>query len=71
MAQPDILAIFTPQAPVEQAVTPQRHDVREDDGFQRIMDDARHRVSPANENKNRQQIDRIVLLLKNHLIKNQ
>ena len=50
MGQPDFLAIFTPQAPVEQAVTPQRHDVREDDGFQRIMDDASHRVSPANEN---------------------
>ena len=50
MGQPDFLAVFTPQAPVEQAVTPQRHDVREDDGFQRIMDDASHRVSPANEN---------------------
>ena len=50
MAQPDILAMFTPQAPVEQAVTPQRHDVSDDDGFQRIMDDASHRVSPANEN---------------------
>lgn len=50
MGQPDILAIFTPQAPVEQAVTPPRYDIREDDGFQRIMDDASHRVSPANEN---------------------
>jgi len=50
VGQPDFLAVFTPQAPVEQAVTPQRHDVREDDGFQRIMDDASHRVSPANEN---------------------
>ena len=50
MGQPDFLAIFTPQAPVEQAVTPQRHDVSDDDGFQRIMDDASHRVSPANEN---------------------
>ena len=50
MGQPDFLAVFTPQAPVEQAVTPQRHDVREDDGFQRIMDDASHRVSPANKN---------------------
>ena len=50
MAQPDILALFTPQAPVEQVVTPQRHGVREDDGFQRIMDDASHRVPPANEN---------------------
>jgi len=50
VAQPDILALFTPQAPVEQVVTPQRHGVREDDGFQRIMDDASHRVSPANEN---------------------
>jgi len=44
VGQPDILAIFTPQAPVEQAVTPPRHDVREDDVFQRIMDDASHRV---------------------------
>ena len=50
MGQPDFLAVFTPQAPVEQAVTPQRHDVSDDDGFQRIMDDASHRVSPANEN---------------------
>ena len=57
MGQPDILAIFTPQAPVEQAVTPQRHDVRENDGFQRIMDDASHRVSPANEN-NKPETDR-------------
>ena len=60
MGQPDFLAVFTPQAPVEQAVTPQRHDVREDDGFQRIMDDASHRVSPANEN-NKPETDR-----KNH-----
>ena len=50
MGQPDILAIFTPQAPVEQAVTPQKHDGAEDDGFQRIMDDANNKVSPANEN---------------------
>ena len=50
MGQPDILAIFTPQAPVEQAVTPQRHDGAEDDGFQRIMDDANNKVSPANKN---------------------
>ena len=57
MAQPDLLAIFTPQAPVEQAVTPQRHDVRENDGFQRIMDDASHRVSPVNEN-NKPETDR-------------
>ena len=57
MGQPDILAIFTPQAPVEQAVTPQRHDIREDDGFQRIMDDASHRISPANEN-NKPETDR-------------
>jgi len=49
VGQPDFLAVFTPQAPVEQAVTPQRHDVS-DDGFQRIMDDASHRVSPANKN---------------------
>ena len=57
MGQPDILAIFTPQAPVEQAVTPQRHDVREDDGFQRIMEDANHRVAPAKEN-NKPEADR-------------
>ena len=50
MGQPDILAIFTPQAPVEQALAPQKHDVAEDDGFQRMMDDANNRVSPANEN---------------------
>ena len=57
MGQPDFLAVFTPQAPVEQAVTPQRHDVSGDDGFQRIMDDASHRVSPANEN-NKPETDR-------------
>jgi flagellar hook-length control protein FliK len=57
VGQPDILAIFTPQAPVEQAVTPQRHDVREDDGFQRIMEDANHRVAPAKEN-NKPEADR-------------
>ena len=57
MGQPDFLAVFTPQAPVEQAVTPQRHDVSDDDGFQRIMDDASHRVSPANEN-NKPETDR-------------
>jgi len=27
VGQPDFLAVFTPQAPVEQAVTPPRHDV--------------------------------------------
>ena len=57
MGQPDILAIFTPQAPVEQAVTPQKHDGAEDDGFQRIMDDANNKVSPANEN-NKPETDR-------------
>ena len=57
MGQPDFLAVFTPQAPVEQVVTPQRYDIREDDGFQRIMDDASHRVSPANEN-NKSEPDR-------------
>ena len=50
MSQPDVLAIFTPQVPVEQVAAPQKHDAAEDDGFQRIMDDASHRVSPANEN---------------------
>jgi flagellar hook-length control protein FliK len=50
VSQADILAIFAPQAPVEQVATHQKHDIREDDGFQRIMDDANHRVSPANEN---------------------
>jgi flagellar hook-length control protein FliK len=50
VSQPDILAIFTPQSPVEQVATHQKHDIREDDGFQRIMDDANHRVAPANEN---------------------
>ena len=57
MGQPDILAIFTPQAPVEQAMTPQKHDGAEDDGFQRIMDDANNKVSPANEN-NKPETDR-------------
>jgi flagellar hook-length control protein FliK len=50
VSQPDILAIFTPQAPVEQAVSPQKHDATEDDGFQRIMDSENHKVSSAKEN---------------------
>ena len=57
MGQPDILAIFTPQAPVEQASSPQKHDSNDDDGFQRIMDDANHKVSPPNEN-NKPETDR-------------
>ena len=57
MSQADILAIFAPQAPVEQVATHQKNDVRDDDGFQRIMDDANHRVSPANEN-NKTETDR-------------
>ncbi len=50
MSQPDILAIFTPQAPAEQAVSPQKNESVEDNGFQRIMDDENHKVSPAKEN---------------------
>ncbi len=57
MGQPDILAIFTPQAPVEQASSPQKHDSGDDDGFHRIMDDANHKVSPPNEN-NKPETDR-------------
>ena len=49
MSQPDILAIFTPQAPVEQAVSPPKNDGVEDNGFQRIMDDENHKVSPVKE----------------------
>jgi len=50
VSQPDILAIFTPQAPAEQAVSPQKNESVEDNGFQRIMDDENHKVSPAKEN---------------------
>ena len=50
MSQPDILAIFAPQAPVEQGVTPQKNDVADDDGFQRIMDNESNKVTPAQEN---------------------
>ena len=50
MSQPDILAIFTSQAPVEQAVSPPKNDGVEDNGFQRIMDDENHKVSPVKEN---------------------
>jgi flagellar hook-length control protein FliK len=50
VSQPDILAIFTPQAPVEQAVSPPKNDGVEDNGFQRIMDDENHKVSPVKEN---------------------
>ncbi len=57
MSQADILAIFAPQAPVEQVATHQKNDIRDDDGFQRIMDDANHRVSPANKN-NKTETDR-------------
>jgi len=50
VSQPDILAIFTSQAPVEQAVSPPKNDGVEDNGFQRIMDDENHKVSPVKEN---------------------
>jgi hypothetical protein len=38
VSQSDVLAIFTPQTPVEQVAAPQKHDAADDDGFQRIMD---------------------------------
>jgi flagellar hook-length control protein FliK len=57
VSQPDILAIFAPQAPVEQGVTPQKKDVAEDDGFQRIMDNESNKVSPTKEN-NKPETDR-------------
>jgi hypothetical protein len=40
VSQADILAAFTRQTPVEQVATHQKHDIREDDESQRIMDDA-------------------------------
>ena len=49
MSQPDILAVFTPQAPVEQVVAPDKPDVGGDDRFQRYLDDASHKVAPASE----------------------
>ena len=49
MSQSDVLAIFTPQAPVEQVAAPQKYDGAEDDGFKRIMDDASNKVSPPKE----------------------
>jgi hypothetical protein len=38
VSQSDVLAIFTPQAPVEQVAAPQKYNAADDDGFQRIMD---------------------------------
>ena len=38
MSQSNVLAIFTPQTPVEQVAAPQKHDAADDDGFQGIMD---------------------------------
>ena len=49
MSQSDVLAIFTPQAPVEQVAAPQKYDGAEDDGFKRIMDDASNKVSSPKE----------------------
>ena len=49
MSQSDVLAIFTPQAPVEQVAAPKKYDAADDDGFQRIMDDASNKVSPPKE----------------------
>ena len=49
MSQSDVLAIFTPQAPVEQVAAPQKYDAADDDGFQRIMDDASNKVSSPKE----------------------
>ena len=49
MSQSDVLAIFTPQTPVEQVAAPQKYDAADDDGFQRIMDDASNKVSPPKE----------------------
>ena len=50
MSQPDVLAIFTPQVPVEQAIAPDNQNIGEDDKFQRFLDDAAHKVAPASEN---------------------
>ena len=49
MSQSDVLAIFTPQTPVEQVAAPQKYDAADDDGFQRIMDDASNKVSSPKE----------------------
>jgi flagellar hook-length control protein FliK len=49
VSQSDVLAIFTPQAPVEQVAAPQKYDAADDDGFQRIMDDASNKVSSPKE----------------------
>ena len=57
MSQPDILAVFTPQAPVEQVVAPDKPDIGGDDRFQRYLDDASYKVEPAEEN-NKPEIDR-------------
>jgi len=51
VSQSDVLAIFTPQAPVEQVVAPVKQDVGGgDDRFQRYLDDASHKVEPTTEN---------------------
>ena len=57
MSQPDVLAVFTPQAPVEQVVAPDKPDIGGDDRFQRYLDDASHKVAPAAEN-NKPETDR-------------
>jgi len=57
VSQPDILAVFTPQAPVEQSFAPEKPDPGGDDRFQRFLDDASHKVTPAAEN-NKPEIDR-------------
>jgi len=52
VSQSDVLAIFTPQAPVEQVAAPQKYDAADDDGFKRIMDDASNKIpSPKEGNK--------------------
>jgi len=49
VSQSDVLAIFTPQTPVEPVAAPQKYDPTDDDGFKRIMDDASNKVSPPKE----------------------
>lgn len=50
MSETNILAIFTPQASPEQFPASEKPDAGADTGFQRFLDDAVHKASPAAEN---------------------
>jgi glycosyltransferase involved in cell wall biosynthesis len=57
VSQSDVLAIFTPQTPVEPVAAPQKYDPTDDDGFKRIMDDASNKI-PSTKEGNKSDTDR-------------